>query len=528
MIQRKYCPVCNAVAVLEKEFSCFGIHSKTYTCGHTVADKQLSATAFDDFTRTDGKRAYRFQSEGAKFATNSNGRFLIADAMGLGKSGQFLMFWKVNYDSLGKCLFVVKSGLKIQWFKEILTWCGNDWFTQVLDKEDEFIIPNVKGYIVSFDILRRFKDIDAWVKRLGINVVCLDEIQHIKNTESKRTNSVRMVCKNVDYIGALSGTPIKNHAGEYFPILQIIQPDKFRTQAGFEQRWVDSYWDGYKMKHGGLKNSAAFKDYTKDFIIRRTREEVLPDLPVISRNYAFSELGPVVEDAYKKELEAFQNYYNYGGMEDTAFVRSSNILSYITRMRHLTGMAKIQPVVDFVKEFIRDTDRKIVIFLHHKDVAKTLLSLLQTELANPDNGDFWGAEILALSADLDSTARAEVVDKFHKPKYRIMIGSTLASGEGLNLQCCSDCIMMERQWNPANEEQAECRFIRIGQLADKVTATYTIAVGTVDEFFSEIVERKRGICANTLDNVEYKWEESSLMKELAEVLAVQGGKRWGL
>jgi hypothetical protein len=50
----------------------------------------------------------------------------------------------------------------------------------------------------------------------------------------------------------------------------------------------------------------------------------------------------------------------------------------------------------------------------------------------------------------------------------------------------------------------------------------------VDEFFSEIVERKRGISANTLDNVEYKWEESSLMKELAEVLAVQGGKRWGL
>ena len=528
MILKTRCPECKKPTVTVSERVLAGILFKTYQCGHEDPCPQLSPANFLDFASMDGKHPYKFQVEGALFGIASNARCLIADEMGLGKTVQALMIAWSCPKELTRILVLCKAGLKSQWSKEVTRWCGDEWLGQVINNENDSFVPGVKALILSFDTLWRFKDIEAWVKRSRVKLVILDEVQHIKNGDSKRTNGVREVCRYVDHVVGLSGTPIKNHAGEYFPILQIIQPDKFRTQAGFEQRWVDSYWDGYKMKHGGLKNSAAFKDYTKDFIIRRTREEVLPDLPVISRNYAFSELGPVVEDAYKKELEAFQNYYNYGGMEDTAFVRSSNILSYITRMRHLTGMAKIQPVVDFVKEFIRDTDRKIVIFLHHKDVAKTLLSLLQTELANPDNGDFWGAEILALSADLDSTARAEVVDKFHKPEYRIMIGSTLASGEGLNLQCCSDCIMMERQWNPANEEQAECRFIRIGQLADKVTATYTIAVGTVDEFFSEIVERKRGICANTLDNVEYKWEESSLMKELAEVLAVQGGKRWGL
>ena len=111
---------------------------------------------------------------------------------------------------------------------------------------------------------------------------------------------------------------------------------------------------------------------------------------------------------------------------------------------------------------------------------------------------------------------------------RILIASSLASGEGLNLQKCSDCIMIERQWNPANEEQAEGRFARIDQKSNKITATYFVAVGTVDEFFSEIVERKREIVTKTLGGEAVKWDQSSLIKELSEILASQGGKRWGI
>jgi SNF2 family DNA or RNA helicase len=87
--------------------------------------------------------------------------------------------------------------------------------------------------------------------------------------------------------------------------------------------------------------------------------------------------------------------------------------------------------------------------------------------------------------------------------------------------------MMERQWNPPKEEQAEGRFIRIGQLADSVTATYFTAVGTVDEFFADLVEQKRAIFSATMDGIETKWNESVLIRELAEILAAKGGKKWG-
>jgi len=60
-----------------------------------------------------------------------------------------------------------------------------------------------------------------------------------------------------------------------------------------------------------------------------------------------------------------------------------------------------------------------------------------------------------------------------------------------------------------------------------VNATYPVAVGTVDEFFAEIVEKKRSMISNSLDGTNLAWDESNIMKELAEVLATSGGRRWG-
>lgn len=87
--------------------------------------------------------------------------------------------------------------------------------------------------------------------------------------------------------------------------------------------------------------------------------------------------------------------------------------------------------------------------------------------------------------------------------------------------------MLERQWNPANEEQAESRFHRFGQL-NPVAVNYLIATETIDEYFSELVEKKRAIVAQTLDGKEVAWETNSLMKELAAILVQKGTKKWSL
>lgn len=512
MIVKKTCSQCSSQAILSKEYDIGNIHFSTYTCGHVVGKKHPSISDFKNFKSLDGYSPYKFQIEGAITALKSSGRFGIFDEMGLGKTVQALMVASALNE---KFLVIAKAGLRIQWSREIYRWL-DEGLAQIIESENEFIMKGARGYIVSYDMLWRFKDIEAFVRKLGVSYIILDEVQHIKNSESKRTNAVRTVSKTVPYLAALSGTPIMNNTGEFFPILNMLYPEKFPSLHRFEVQFVNSYWDGYKQKYGGIKNYKAFKEYTSDFIIRRTRQEVLPDLPRINRSYLFCELGGIVEEAYKATLKEFQEYYLYGGIGDSGLARSNNILAFLTKMRHLVGIAKVEPIVDYVKEFLTDTDRKICIFIHHKDVGFTLASRLRCS----------GIDVTELTADMDSMiARPAAVERFRNSS-RVLIASTLASGEGLNLQFCQDCIIGERQWNPAKEEQAEARFPRIGSTADKINVLYPTAVGTVEEFFAEIVEKKRAICSNTLDGTELKWDESSIMKELTEILATSGGKKW--
>lgn len=512
--------------MFESERILCGITYKKYTCGHEDPYPTLSPANFIDFVSSDGKKPYKFQVEGALHIIDSNARSLCADEMGLGKTVQALMPVYAHQKELAPFIILCKAGLKAQMAYEVQRWLGDLYMPQVINRETDYIMPGTLAFILSFDTLWRFKDIEAFVKRTRIKYVILDEVQHIKNTDSKRTNGVRELVKLVPHVVGLSGTPIKNHAGEYFPILNLLRPDKFTTKKYFDQVWVDTYWTGYKMQYGGIKNIDRFMDYTKDFIIRRTRKEVMPDLPSISRDYKFSELGPVVEAAYKDTLKQFQDYYNYDGMTASASERAANILAYLSKMRHLTGIAKVEPVIDYVTDFIESTDRKIVIFCHHKDVGAALLSRL-SELAESDSAT-WGRGILTIQA-IDADSRNSVVQQFAQDGFRVLIAGELASSEGLNLQFCSDCVLMERQWNPANEEQAEARFIRIGQLATSVTAMYPVAIGTVDEFFAQIVEKKREICTKTMDGKDaaVDWQQSSIITELADVLAATGGKHWG-
>ena len=533
------CVQCGKDAEVTKSFEMGKQTVHLLKCSHMLMGTALDASDPAKIKSLDNKTLYNYQIEGVRFLEEANGRALIADEMGVGKTVQVLAFIKLHPE-LAPFFVITKSTLGTQWQKETVRWCGVDYIAQIIGSSKDVFLGGLKAYILSTDILRRFAPkVDSSqplqeriktmeenhplikaIKRLGIKTIIIDECQAIKNPESQRTIQVRDLCKHVDNVVALSGTPIKNNAAEYFSVLNIIKPEMFPVYARFVYNECDTFWNGKTNKPGGLKNPKAFMEKTKKFIIRRERNDVLPDLPKITRNFSFHELSKEVEAAYVKTLEEFETEFNSGSK---GFARETSLLAYISRMRHLTGLSKIDPCIDHVMEFLGSTTRKMVIFVHHKDVAEILHKKLSTicdelELERPLN----------LTSDLTPEKRSDLVDKFTLSPTRLMIASTLASGEGLNLQVCSDYVMLERQWNPANEEQAEGRFPRPGSTADKIFGTYFVAVGTVDEFFAEIVEQKREIFNQTMGGQAVKWEQSSLMKELFEVLAQKGVKRWKL
>jgi SWI/SNF-related matrix-associated actin-dependent regulator 1 of chromatin subfamily A len=473
----------------------------------------------------DGKKLFKFQVEGVDFISKSGGRCLVGDEMGLGKTIQALTHLILN-PSARPFLWVGKGSLLYQYQHECLRWGGEEFYVQVLNTSKDMLLPGFPGHIISYDLLRRMPNFIETIKKAKIKTLVLDECQQIKNSETSRTKQVRLLCQNIPNVIALSGTPIKNHAAEYFPILNILNPTMFPREKWFIEYECESYWNGYAYKTGGLRYPERFQQKTSNFIIRRERSEVMPDLPKINRQFQLHEMGKEVQKAYEETFNQFQIEYNKAGQQKTktsVFEAESNMLAYLSKMRHLTGLAKIDPCIDNVMEFLGSTDRKLTIFHHHKDVGEMLVEKLarlciELELEFP----------LHLTADLNPEARFDMTQKFtNNPKSRVLVASTLASGEGLNLQVCSDCIMMERQWNPANEAQAEARFPRPGSTAQSISAIYLVAVGTVDEFFSEIVEQKRQIVESTLSGKEAPaWDQSSIMRELAAVLAANGNRKW--
>lgn len=476
----------------------------------------------DEFCTEDGKHLFKFQKEGVKFGIDSNARCLIADEMGLGKSIQALAIYKwwckqYNNGKPAPVLLVVKAALLTQWGKECVNWLGDDWLVNIMSNARvQKPWPKVTPInIISYESLYR----TDWHKdpqfMSQFKFIIVDEVQQIKNKEAKRTDGVRNATLNVPHIVALSGTPIKNNAEEYFSILNILKPERFNDHSNFVWNYVAvEYTEGGSARYGGIEPSQIrkFQEDTKDFIIRRTEKDVDVDLPPVFRKYSYSDLGDVVKDAYVAKMKQF--------MAEYAGAMNANILQYLNDMRHLTGYAKVDPTVDEIAELLLTTNKKIAIFTHHHDVAELYKRKLNTIL---EEGGF-APVIYAVNVDGD---KSQYVDEFRKPENRIFIGTTLACGEGLNIQFCDKCYVCEREWNPANEEQVEKRFSRIGATHNKVDATYPTAVGTIDEFFMNLIEKKRARMASALDGQYIKWNESDVLKELADVLSQKGLDAWG-
>lgn len=476
-------------------------------------------------------KLYDFQIKGARFAETGLAIAKgvgIFDDCGLGKTPQSLMIPRFH-SKYHPFMVVTKSAITFQWFKAIIEWCGPEFMPQIIRTGKDSLLPGLKAYIIPYDLLRRFPKEKLY--KLGIKLVILDECQQIKNPDSTRTQEVRkLVSSNSDCkVIELSATPWKNRGSELFPALNLIDPIKFHSYQGFLDTWVDTYYHGDKIKQGGIRNPLKFREFTKDLIIRREYEEVMDEFPEVKRNKFYVELDRISAENVADAEDDFAQWYE-DHVENPAEGERANAMQIqgeMMRMRHIIGLAKIPAMLGIVESFVDETDRKMVIFIHHKDVGEQLIKAMKdtNKTTNPDWYELakemqaQGIRIYAYtSAHTGKPIGIETQDAFNSAKRSILVASTLACGEGLNLQTCSDCILGERQFNPQNEDQAAPgRFRRIGQKSNSINITLPEAVGTVDEDLSAIVEPKRRFFHAVMNKGDYQepWDDSEIVQEVA-------------
>ncbi len=543
------CPTCNKVAVTTREFEANDKKFMFLKCGHVIIKNLPKQTPYQFWVSADAdtscahewdgcfcskcpaKRPMDFQVAGMLALERGlaiQKGFGIFDEMGLGKTIQTLGYIKYHWEEACPVLFFVKSGIIFQFFKQSLIWLGDDFIGQIIRTSADPVIPGLKCYFISYDLVipktRKTKsgkivnigfDIQKLIDR-GIKTMVLDECQLIKNPDSSRTQQVRRLAAAVEHVIPLSGTPWKNRGSEFFAVLNMIAPTKFNSHKGFLDRWVDYQWHGNKYQEAGIRNIPAFKEYTKDILIRREYDEVMKEFPEVNRTLNYCEIDAVNQQMYDEEVSEFVKWWNnkvIGGEEEKQGFGTDNIMAKLARMRHILGLAKIPATLEYVDEFVEETDKKLVIFVHHRDVGSILYSKLK---------ELYGDKmpVLQLSSDLDAAKRFELQEQFNGSKRALLVASTLAAGEGINLQTCADAVLHERQWNPANEDQAAPgRFKRVGQTAKHINVVCITGHNTVDDHLHGIVERKRKHYHATMNKGEVPmWNHNDIMRELAEAI----------
>jgi len=540
----KKCPVCGATAFEESRCTFGGNTWTKLACKHLVKIETLeqSKDSFEGWESKSGKKLYHYQVEGAKFTEAANGRVLIADEPGLGKTVQAISFLKFHADIALPALWVCKTTLKVQAAKELVDWCDVEYFPQILASSRSFVLPGMKVYVISMDLLRNFPI--QKLKDLGIKTLIFDECQHIKNPDAARTQEVRRLVNEMDFTIMLSGTPWKNRGSEYFSVLNMLAPERFPSYAHFKNKWVSYKFDEKKGKYveGGINDIPAFREYTKDFVIRRLRKDVLPDLPPVNRQLRYVELDKLYGESYEKAEERVANLARAAILEGKG-LNIQAMAAELMYLKHITGLAKVDAQVSDAEEFLDDREdwEKLTIFHHHIDVGdeleKKVNALLTARGYKP---------ALRMLGGMDPWDRSRIQEDFKKDeRRRILIASTLASGEGLNLQFCQNASMLERQWNPANEEQAELRFSRPlnwneyppylqEELFDEdkqpvkvsISIPYLICADTIDEMLTNMVESKRLNFRRAMNKGEenLQWDENEMIRDLTEAIM---RKRYG-
>jgi superfamily II DNA or RNA helicase len=420
---------------------------------------------------------------------------VLADDMGLGKTLVTLAWLAAMKERAGPSpsLVIAPASVLVNWQREASRFTPSlevsvlhgvsRWQTiEELTKKRS----TVDVAVTSYGLLRR--DIDA-LRSIRWRAAIFDEAQFVKNADTTSAECARLL--TADTRLALTGTPVENHLGELWSIVDLVLPGMLGTQRSFEQRYRTDVDDSEKAV-ASVNNVERLRGVIRPFMLRRTKREVLTELPAkqeIDRVVAMTKKQRALYDKLAAVVrEEVRQAVAERGIERSAL----NVLTALLRLRQLScdprllsdrvsakESGKREAFLELVRG-LRDEGRRALVFSQFV----SLLTLWRKDLDRE--------RIRYEYLDGSTTDRAERVTRFQEGDATLFLISLKAGGTGLNLTAADTVIHIDPWWNPAVEEQATDRAYRMGQQR-KVTVYRLIAEGTVEEKIQRLKQHKRAI-----------------------------------
>jgi len=416
---------------------------------------------------------------------------ILADDMGLGKTVQMLAHLDAAYQKPMRgdhkpSLVIMPKSLLYNWAAEAarftpslktLVFSGSKRESRLRDVRNQDLV------FISYSSLRQ----DAEKLRpIEFRYVIADEAQNIKNPRAQTS----LACREIRYERriAMTGTPIENSLGDLFALLDFACPGRIDADL---KRQIEATVASRSLEDGTIQ---VFAQTLHSYVLRRTKQQVLIDLPAKTESLLYCELTPLERRRYNEMRDDYRSRL-YAQIKKKGFGSSKIIvLEALLRLRQISchpGLlypdkkaeesTKLNVLLEQLEELIAGGHKSLVFsqFTAFLDIV---------EAAVRARG--WTYE--RLDGQSTDSERRDSVHRFQKEgsQSQIFLVSLKAGGTGLNLTAADYVFILDPWWNPAVESQAIDRTHRIGQ-KNRVFAYRMVAKDTIEEKILELQHAKR-------------------------------------
>lgn len=436
---------------------------------------------------------------------------LLGHEPGLGKCLMSLMI-AANLDAR-RILIICPAVARLVWEEQVGKWTPG-WSTRLVivrpgtrpkDLSQRLAATNAICVLAYDEFGAAFPDRDLAETILGqatFDLGIFDEAHFLKSFGAARTQRIydpRGVAYRCAKVLLLTGTPTPNGAQELYSHLVTFWPQliQIRSRHGAPRPMSQAEWDErvtvtkpsiFGPRYIGNMNASMVKGILDQVMIRRTKKDVLPELPpVVARDIpldlSLMDLNLTLET---RQLHAKLTAALSRCKDNTdEMLRQLRLAPNhpdavpLASLRRQLANAKVDAVVEWVAPRLdNNSAAKFVFFGWH--VAA--LERLHARLAQYSP--------VLLTGDTNDKGRAEAIQSFQdNPRCRVFVGQLAACGTAVTLTAGSECAFIECAWTPGTNEQAIGRLHRLGQ-RDSVLASFLYVPGTVDETVMKVFRRK--------------------------------------
>jgi SNF2 family DNA or RNA helicase len=447
-----------------------------------------------------------YQKEDVEFLSQLKSAAIFSE-MRTGKTPIALL----TYQNWGEknLLIITPSILQYHWQKSVEEWLNKpayiityldkparqNFYQKLLQEKDWIIIVSKDTFKVDSSYFQKLKK-----RKASSNSYCviIDEAHFLRNYQSKQSKSI-WVLRDAAYKMVLTGTPIVNHYMDIFGILKFLQPEiyssywKFAAEYFTIQKW--EFRKGRKsfpiQQIKDFKNpelQQALQQKINEFSVNRKQVEVLPWLPpvIYQREYLLME-----EEQQNIYLKWIKKWPEYQSLEILAKLKTLTL--YPPAFGFKGRGSKINFLLNYLTEI---KNRQIIVFSTRTETFLIPLSQILKKAH---------IEVGMITGQTSNQERQQAIQRFQNKELNILLCNIQAAGMGLNLSRADTAIFADRSYSPADNEQAEARFLPTNDQENKQVRLVIdlICKGSIDEKIKKLLKRKEDIIKVLNNNPEY-------------------------